>query len=170
MVPHAHETETNHMHRRTKIIAATLGCAVAVAVAVHFTKQEEPIVDGKRLSSWLLLIDAGPISAPDNRAYAEQDKAHEIVQALGTNTVPTLLHMLQARDSRARVLLARMLPIRATPARALHQGAYRGFQILGTNGQAAAPLLLAHMSSGDAAMSNRAANALDLVGYQWRRP
>jgi hypothetical protein len=160
------------MHRRTKIIAATLfGCVAAVAAVVYSTKPDEPTVEGKKLTAWLRLIDSGPISAQDDSAYAEQHHAFEVVKTVGTNAVPTLLRLLRARDSKAKVFIASLvnrqswLPLSITPARVSHQCAYRGFQILGTNGSGAIPSLLEDAGSADEGRRMRASNALDLIAY-----
>ena len=163
------------MRRRTKIVSvALLACVAAATTIAYSTRPDEPTVEGKKLTAWLQLIDSGPISAQDERAYSEQRHAFEVVRTVGTNAVPTLLRLLRARDSRTKVLLARLfskqsfLPVRIIPARVSHQCAYRGFQILGTNGQGAIPSLLEDLASADKERSNRATNALNPIGYQWK--
>ena len=62
-----------------------------------------------------------------------------------------------------------IIPIRFTKAADLNQAGMRGFQILGTNAQAAVPSLLADLRSKDEHLYDCAWASLTFVGYKGER-
>jgi HEAT repeat protein len=131
-------------------------------VAEH---RQGPIYNGKPLSAWLAGYNLSSMD-PDEMA-----KADAAVRATGTNAIPTLLQMLEARDSalkfRIRELVSRQHIIEVSYAQPveLHFQAGKAFSILGTNAEAAVPQLMRMFEhEGDVDVRSGIANALAGIG------
>jgi hypothetical protein len=123
--------------KRAVIILALLG--IVVIGLIFAPKPSEPTYEGKRLSIWLREMSDSP---------EQQKRAANAVRAMGTNALPSLVRMLQARDSKfkeyVRSLLARQKLVRvrlSPPARIQHDFACRGLWVLGPMAAAAIPSL-----------------------------
>ncbi len=104
----------------------------------------EPVYQGKRLGQWLETY-----SAPYTTTYDQQIRdANEAVRHIGTNGIPTLLWLLQARDSALKlklVALARKqhwVKLNFTPAQVRRDQAVTGFAVLGSEARPAVPGLV----------------------------
>jgi HEAT repeats len=75
-----------------------------VGFVVSMRLPSEPVYRGKALSDWLRVYSS-PLQ-PSSREWQEADEA---VSALGTNCLPTLLRMFQARDSRFKLQIVALL-------------------------------------------------------------
>jgi hypothetical protein len=65
----------------------------------------EPSYNGKPLSEWLLILKLGYTSAGER---AEREDAREAIRQMGTNAIPTLLHILGANDRNKGWVLSRL--------------------------------------------------------------
>jgi hypothetical protein len=160
------------MRRLQKCVLIVCAGTAAILSVLFVTPVREVRYDGKTLTRWLLVIDEGPISSHgDPNAYAEQDRAVEIVRMLGTNCVPVLLHLIQEHDSKAKVLLSELLSKQSLISfyrpsdQRLNTAGLRGFQILTTNAQCAIPALLQARITGNEQLRDCASVALKYVGY-----
>lgn len=97
--------------------------------------------EGRTLSAWLEGYDVwGPGVSHTN--------IDEAVRQMGTDTLPHLLKLLQAKDSYPKLVINRILSkqrlftCRFTPAERLHSRALAAFQVLGTSAKAALPDLV----------------------------
>jgi HEAT repeat protein len=71
--------------------------AAVLALAAYVTRPREPVYMGKRLSEWLL-----------NHDHNNEDALKEAMKATGTNALPLLMEMLDAKDSRVELWLKRV--------------------------------------------------------------
>jgi HEAT repeat protein len=122
------------------LLVAVLGLFAWAVIALH---EREPVYQGKPLSFWLagyrLQINGVPI---------DQNGADEAMRHIGTNTIPTLLHMLRKTDSPLKLKLIafgqkqNLLKISFTPATIYNHEAEEGFRALGPLGSNAVPELI----------------------------
>lgn len=102
----------------------------------------EPVYDGRTLNFWLARYTS------ENRSETSQVEADHALEAIGTNAIPTLLRMLQSRDSAIEAHALRWLKkhpalkIRWNGAETKIEAACQGFQHLGKNGTPAVPALI----------------------------
>jgi hypothetical protein len=157
------------LRKRTVVVCA--GTAVVLS-AFLLLRVRDLHYDGRTLTQWLLLIDEGPISSHGNpNAYADQDRAVEVVRILGTNCVPTLIGLIRARDSKAKIHFKRRLSKQSLvsfylpKAERLNTAGLRGFQVLTTNAHSAIPALLQACNTGDEHLRDCASVALKYAGY-----
>jgi hypothetical protein len=99
----------------------------------------DPVVDGKPLTQWM----DGYVGGPSATATANQ-----VLEKVGTNAIPTLLRMLQKRDSAFKRMVMgwaqkqHFIKVHYTPAERINQAAYFAFLKLGARGEAAVPALI----------------------------
>jgi len=122
---------------------------VALGFIIHaWTQVEEPVYQGKRLSTWL-----DDSHWTNGGQTVLSSAATQAVQALGTNALPYLVHMMQARDSKLEIYTAiyvyRFLHIQ-TPLRSADcQRAAFGFYALGPTAKPAYPELVKLVLAAD---------------------
>jgi hypothetical protein len=126
------------MGKRVKVALAVVVVAlVGVIVWQVWPPSDEPVYQGKPLSSWV-------------RGYwtGHMTEADEAVRQAGTNAIPTLLRMLRAKDSALKVKLITLaqrqhiIEIEYTAAGIRNYTALNGFRALGDEAQSAAPALI----------------------------
>src|SRR5262249_9058316 len=131
------------MRMRFRVGLALLLVAIfALAAVLLRQSQSEPIIHGKRLSTWL-------------RGYRMQEvnpnawaKADEALLAVGTNAVPTLLRMLRRQDSPFKQVLMQLaqrqhiVRLRFIRAEDRHYQAAMAFAKLGPAARGAVPPLI----------------------------
>jgi HEAT repeat protein len=129
--------------KRLLLIAAALGLTLVGLITWDSWTPSEPVYQGKRLSYWLLAYDLGATDRPDNGS------ADRAIQAIGTNSIPTLLRMLRTHDSSLNSKFASLaekqpfIAISHPSVDGLYFRAARGFQLLGPRGESAVPQLAA---------------------------
>src|SRR2546429_6992218 len=116
--------------------------------------RKEPQFQGRTLTQWLVdrpkhrnpfIVRPAPLSV----------EAQQAVKAIGTNAIPILLEMIQARDSAFKTWLTSVLNrqhligFRLQPATEQHAMAFAGFEILGEKARAAAPALASLINDPD---------------------
>jgi hypothetical protein len=153
----------------------TLLAALALllgAVVTFAPKSNEPVYEGRSLTQWLREVDEAPLSWNGLEETNHPVRiAIRAVRAIGTNGVPTLLRLIEARDSRAKTAVLYLLDkqtvvrIRVRRAENLNRYGIKGFQLLRTNAQAAVPSLLVDSHAKDPQLRTRALLALEMLGY-----
>jgi hypothetical protein len=141
---------------RGRIIAATCSVVVLSVIVVVQTRIPEPQYDGRTLSEWLAttydLKDGGWI-------VGSLPQFKNAMEAMGTNTIPALVHMLTHEDTRVNQLLLQRVFRDVTHPTYNRLGMNRaffdreraviGFKALGSCATNAIPQLLAHRPSGE---------------------
>ncbi len=146
------------------VLVAVLGGLVWL---VFFAGEPEPVYQGKRLSAWL--EDLSPTSIVSHPA--EFQIATNAVRHIGTNAIPTLLRMLQARDSALTLKLValaeqqRVVKIHYVRASERNLQAVSGFGTLGAKAKDAVPPLMKIYQQNNSPVTRRfAAAALCAIG------
>jgi len=136
-------------------LIGVLALAVSVAsLTFGLVLRKEPHFQGRSLTQWLVdrpkyknpfIVRPAPLSVEARRA----------VKAIGTNAIPILLEMIQARDSAFKTWLTsafnrqRIIGFRLQPATEQRAMAFAGFEILGEEAKAAAPALASLIKDPD---------------------
>jgi hypothetical protein len=130
--------------RNTVVI---LFVAVPGLVIWKATGPVEPAYEGKLLSDWLEGHVRGSAANPPFNSPGWQ-KADEALRQIGTNAIPTLLRMMRAVDSPAKLKVVRLAEkqrlfrMRYRYAISRNQEAEYAFQVLGSNAVNAVPELI----------------------------
>jgi len=152
--------------KRRRLGWAALFLAILCALAWQLSRTREPVYQGKPLSAWLRYYALGA----DPR---EALKANQAVREIGTNAIPTLLRMLQRKDSALKVkLLAlgqRQLFVRIPYVAAVDRKveAIQAFGVLGSSARSAVPELVQLYEQsipGDPQSQWQAVAALSCIG------
>lgn len=185
------------VRKRQFILAGVVFAAFGVGVAFRVFAPREPEYQGKNLSEWLevwrggqpaeeartraqvVLLERGT-NAPHwfielgqlkNDDSEKEKQAIDAVRTVGTNGIPTLLRMLQYKDSRLKRLLKTLLRkqsfirIESTPSYTRPVQAINGFLLLGVVAKPAIPELGRLLHNGkDGDLANYAALALAMIG------
>src|SRR5690349_15798059 len=84
---------------RKLFLAAVAAASVTIIVAIAWavTRRAEPVFEGRPLTVWLNHHVASSAAVPPygSPGWREADRA---LRAIGTNAIPTLLEMIQAKD------------------------------------------------------------------------
>jgi HEAT repeats/PBS lyase HEAT-like repeat len=134
-------------NKRRLLLAIVLLAALAACAWFFLSSNQppEPVYQGKTLTVWL---EEGSGSFGQDINSEEQQKAADAVGHIGTNAIPTLLHLLRIKYSPLKTKLILILnnqsyfKIHLTSDQDLHSIAFSGFLILGTNGVSAVPELI----------------------------
>jgi len=142
------------MRKRVQIALAVFLVVVVAGIAWQVLRLREPVYQGKPLSVWLQSY------SPDGDSPEVDDAVH----TMGTNALPALLGMLQAKDSKLKLALA-ALGFRYTPAETQHLRAQKGLSALGADASNAVPALIEiYQQNTSPTASRAAANALVEIG------
>jgi hypothetical protein len=101
-----------------------------------------PVYHGKPLTLWLQTYTRSSRGSP------EWKEADEAVRHAGTNAIPVLLHLIQAKDSELKLRLValaqkqRLIKIHFVPAAQRNIQASRAFIVLGDTAKGAVPALV----------------------------
>ena len=136
------------MGKKRRLLLAAIVVAALVILAwfiLSSNQSPEPVYQGKPLTVWL---KEGSGSFGQDITSGEQQKAAEVVGYIGTNAIPTLLHMLRVKNSPLKTKLIlilnnqKLIRIHLISDNDLEFEALYGFRILGTNGVSAVPELV----------------------------
>ena len=168
-----HPIELAARRRRMAVIGA--GFALVVAVIVYLLWPAGPYYQGQSLDAWLQDC-VNPFrhanSLSDMRATDFRDRmenARKAVKAIGTNGIPHLLELLQAKGASAKNMIASPLGLRRLgsgwfpSAWEKNMMATVGFAILQQDAMPAEPALIALTKDNDAGVRIRALEALCLI-------
>lgn len=157
-----HPIELAARRRRMTLVGA--GSVLVAAVIVYLLWPAGPFYHGHSLDAWLQDC-VNPFrhmnSIQDFRAGAFKERmqsARKAVKAIGTNGIPRLLQMLQAKGSTAKDMVAS--PLGFGGAWEKNAMAMAGFAILQKDAMPAEPTLIAFTKDNDAGVRMRAFEAL----------
>ena len=158
------------MGKRVKIVLASVALALVGVIGWQVAKpsEPEPVYQGKRLSE-LVKADWRLDSSGRLVVVVDQPEVMEAVDQIGTNAIPTLLRWMAARNSALKlglmnvILRLPIIKVQFIPASAWNFAAYRSFQVLGTNAQAAVPGLI-QIGSENRPSRLLVARSLGLIG------
>jgi len=153
--------------KRWWIILAVLGIVVGSGIFLNRTGPEARSYRGKSIKAWALQLST---ASPQSRA-----EAAAAFKGLGTNAVPGLVRLLEARDSLWRQAIWRLaprLPRRARQAISqnihtavgIRMAAAQSLRVLGPEAQAAVPALAKALREDEARVRWEAAGALGSIG------
>jgi hypothetical protein len=131
------------MAKRGRVLIAVAAVVLLAALAwfLFHASAPEPVYRGQPLSHWLIQNDPANNLAARNEALSALDH-------IGTNAIPTLLHMMRAYDSPSKAEAlnwAEQHPVPGidyTSADDIHDRAQRGFSVLGYRAAGAVPELI----------------------------
>ncbi len=156
------------MTKRVQLALALLVLAVAVLIISAVLMDREPAYQGRALSVWLQTYDP---SSRYGRGSPQWNEADEAVRQIETNSIPFLLQMLRAKDSKLKLevmALARkqkLLRIHFVPASARNLEASRAFIALGDTAKDAVPgLMRIYAESNSVESMSAVADALGWIG------
>jgi hypothetical protein len=136
------------MTRRWRIVTVLFLAGVLALVGWRVTRPQEPVFEGRTLSSWLDHHVPSTAASPPYDSPGWK-KAHEAIRAIGTNGIPTLLRMIGARDLPPPLLKLvrasqrhRWTYINYRSRMWQHEEAEYAFELLGTNAVSAVPELI----------------------------
>src|SRR5690348_12117418 len=127
------------MKKMCKVAFAALIATLLGGFAWLVFRHREPVYQGKPLRQWLEVV------ATESGGPEAQEQAQEAIKKIGTNAVPTLVRMMQAKDSPLELKLAdwanTLLRINFSPRPAIevHMVALYGFHLLKSDGKPAIP-------------------------------
>ena len=153
------------------IVACFVGAAVGGSLYVQHLSPPEPVYKGKPLSTWLNHHVPSSAARPPYGSVGWKE-AHQAIQTVGSNSVPTLVRMLSSRDKpkwlldTASFVRNKGLPISEfRSSRELHEEAEYAFEILGSEAVSAVPELIRIYEQNISRSSRRcAAGALGNIG------
>jgi HEAT repeat protein len=130
------------VRKSRRILLITLLIAAVGTVSWLLLRPDpEPTYQGKPLTYWLDIYGA-------ESSDEAQLKAAEAMRQIGTNTIPTLLRMLNAKDSRFKLSIMQLaykqhlIKINWRIAQSQNNEALIGFTLLGPQGKSAVPALI----------------------------
>lgn len=155
---------------RAGIAVALLGLGLFVLAVVW--RPAEPCYQGKSLNQWIesnySSITTSGATAPSSKAQAE-----EAIRQMGTNALPTLIRMIQARDSFIKRMLMDLaakqhfLKLNFTPVNRLRFGAALSYEILGAAAKVQVPQLTNILTNSNIPQVRQcAATALGFIGEE----
>jgi hypothetical protein len=155
---------------KVMIIIMVLSLAVVGIVSLYALWPHQPTHQGQPLSWWLERRLTAHENRHENRVPLDEERAAEAIRQMGTNSLPTLLRMLRARDSRLKqVAMAwsakqSVIKFPCTPADRCREQALEGYRALGpvASGQI---LALSEVLTNDPlpAVRDMAARALEFI-------
>jgi len=130
-----HPAHNAAMRKWVHVALAVFLVAVGGVVAWEILRPHElnPIVDGKRLTTWL---------------EGQSDEASRALEKVGTNAIPTLLWMLRQTDSPFKSTMVDLfrkqhfIKVHHIPAEQHNHAAYLAFRKLGARADVAVPALI----------------------------
>ncbi|MDB6123438.1 MAG: hypothetical protein JWQ71_2431 [Pedosphaera sp.] len=135
--------------KRRRLILIIVAALLLGGLAFYLSRPKEPSYQDKTLTEWLRKLDKEirplPVVDPNAPELADSVKA---IRSIGTNGIPTLLKLLNAKDFPAATLAERVAQrIGCTPFQILHAEEKRelanwGFMVLGAQAHCAVPALI----------------------------
>src|SRR5437870_5559609 len=89
--------------RYKKAILLLLGVGAVTFVLTALMHPNEPVHQGQRLSKWLEELDRSPYPSQGS------EQATKAIETIGSNAVPYLVRMLEAKDSRLKVKFVQLM-------------------------------------------------------------
>jgi HEAT repeat protein len=152
------------------ISAIVLLITFVAGLSWEATRSREPAYQGKTLSTWLRRFEEAKVNQFHDKVQFEKlvGPTQNAVRQMGTNALPTLLRMLQARDSGIMSLAFQLLDkrhYRWLPASEIvrREMALDGFDALGTNAAPAVPALVVLLNHTNCQVRSSAARCLNTI-------
>lgn len=153
------------MRTRAIFVCAIVGVLViAVAVGV-LVSDREPVYKGKRLTQWLAEMQAAGMN---NRA--KRNECRDAIYAIGTNAVPTLIRMVNCKDSPVKLKAIQFLGPKWSERLKIRRAGYYyskatfGFSSLREKAAPAVPALIDLLHNRDRGVQAAAAECLSDIG------
>ena len=155
-----------------RVCLAAFVVAALSGVVCYVARQREPVYHGKSVSAWLRQFQQVK-SDPERvvpRLEISQSEELTAIRLMGTNALPTLLRLVQDRDSSLRrkvldlLVKLRVVEWRPESATVHHTMALDGFTALGPIAKPAVPALITSLNDSDAEVRRWAASCLGVVG------
>jgi len=145
--------------KRLRIIGIVVVILMAGGLVIYLATPKEPSYGGRTVTAWLADYEASFVTnalkgQPRSPSPAMQASGRA-VKEIGTNAIPTLLHLLKAKDSPIKIKLNSSLDgqhyirFRFQTARQMQELAAHGFFLLGNDAKSAVPALVQFMQSQD---------------------
>ena len=159
--------------RRGRFLAPCLG-VVALGLAVWLFYPElvrglvyphrEPVERGKRLGVWLDRYRKSFPAVGESAHDGAREDAEGAIRKIGTNALPALLKMVQAKDSAVSKMVVRVFGLPSEDY--YHTQSADGFSILGTGAKPAVRDLIRALDDKGAGVRACAAKCLGAIGPQ----
>jgi hypothetical protein len=160
------------MRTRARIVVAAVAVALLAGVLWRGLAPGEPSYQGKGLSAWIEQDVKYFPAKPNSPDRAKRDEAEAAIRQMGTNTLPTLLKMVRAKDSplKANLLLwsskQSVIKFHFRSASDYHAWSTYGFGALGPIAKPAVPALVDALQDKDDEVCATAANCLACIGRE----
>jgi hypothetical protein len=154
---------TPAVRKRVQIVLAVVVVAVVGVIVWQVLREREPVYQGKRLSQWAKIY-----ASPDFTLLSHSMSKHAIEQ-MGTNAMPILLKMLQARDSAFTRKLGSLannqsiIPVHFTSAAEYRFRAVAALKVLGPAAKSAVPALVTALNDDDFFVKSTSQDALEQI-------
>lgn len=155
------------MRKRRRILWLGLLVVVLGGLAWFLLGGSEPEYQGRSLSEWLELYD---YSDGPKGSGAGCGNADEAIRKIGTNALPYLVKMTEAKDSRFNRMMMGLaekqswIRIQHVPAWNMRVRAYCGLRALGKDARPMIPLLTRALDEGEHSIPGIAAGAQANIG------
>jgi HEAT repeat protein len=157
------------LSRRKRITICTLAAVVAAIAGVVLRSPSQPTCDGHTITHWIAVLDSRDA---DQKAHA-----FAAIEKIGTNALPTILHLLGTRDSglkfRIRGLVERvpLLHLRFASAADVRLKAWMALAISGQESiRASIPELAGLLRDPDPGVRLRAVEMLSVLPFNDTAP
>src|SRR5260221_3658362 len=134
----------NMANKRRILLVTLLIAVVGFAAWLLLSQPGEPVYQGKPLSDWCYQYAANSFTFMNPNEELKK-QAEIAIQTIGTNAIPTLLRMLNAKDSKFKLMLMQLsrkqhvIKINWVKAELRHYRARGGFSVLGSDGKYVIP-------------------------------
>lgn len=154
------------MNTRVRIAFAVAVIGATAFLMWRCAPPPDPVYHGKALSAWLREYAKQPVSFYDGAP--PQGEAVDAIRTIGTNAIPLLLRLTEARGSsvgwQIKKLVGGHFHWIDNPKNFSRHLAWCGFQALGSSGQTAVPALTKLMDDGDTETRRTAVVCLGYIG------
>ena len=122
----------------------------------------EPVEQGKRLGVWLDQYRKSMLAVQESDRDVPRKDAEGAIRKIGTNALPALLRMVQAKDSAAGTRVVRVLGLRSEDD--YHTRSTDGFAVLGAGAKPAVGALVRALGDKSSGIRACAATCLGSIG------
>lgn len=153
--------------KRRYVLSVVMVALLVMAVGLRLFGPKEPSYEGVTLTEWLKLSSWRAVELGTNMSKAERlEKTRRAVKAIGTNAIPTLLALMNAKEEPIKCKILSWMGRHSVPSPHIMDTfearyvAALGFEMLGHDALPAAPALVALMQNTDGDIRTRALQSL----------